>query len=180
MADKNKTTANDIMIAKVFSQNVGKDNINATAFFMKSKVLFCFIFLAVFVVSIIALKLFYEYNLYTIITLAIIAALAIYNISVCIYASVSAHKSTRFPINTNNQGQFFFYRDRFIFSDNTSTDVIKYKYVDKAFETKFYFFIYISNDKIYAAPKSGFMFPDERDVLSKFLSAKLENKYKKR
>ncbi len=180
MADKNKTQANDIMIAKVFSGNVAKDNINSTVFFMKPKIIFFFIFVTVFTVLMIAFKIFYELNLYTWIAFAVLAALAFYNISAYIYAVLTIHKNSKYPVNTNNQGQFFFYRDRFIFSDKTCTTVIKYKYVDKAFETKFYFFIYVSNDKIYAVPKSGFMFPDERAVLSKFLSVKLEKKYKKR
>ena len=177
---KDKQPTNDIMIAKIFSSDINKDTYNSTIFFIKSKIAAFFILTIIWLAGFVSIKLYYKFNVYISLGFAIFLIFPIYNIFAFFYTLISVKKSAEYPINKGNKGQYFFYRDRFIYSDNTTTSVINYKHIIKAFETKLYFFIFVAKDKIYAVPKTGFMFPDEKEVLSRFLAVKLDKKFKKK
>lgn len=110
-----------------------------------------------------------------------IAAAAFDSRNKLIQTSVSiAKEEAEYPFYKGGQSQIYFYKDRVIFSEKCVTSVVWYSHALKAFETDEYFFIYVTERKIFAVPKKGFMFPEETGVVANLLEMKLGAKFKKK
>ncbi|MCL2052875.1 MAG: YcxB family protein [Oscillospiraceae bacterium] len=90
-----------------------------------------------------------------------------------------AKEEAEYPFYKDAQCQIYFYGDRVLYSDKCTTSVISYSHIIKAFETKDYFFLYVTERKMFAIPKKGFMFPDEMPTVVRLLEVNVKGNFKK-
>lgn len=176
--DINKNSS--IMLAKSFSLNVNEDNISTAGFLSKRRFIARIPILLLLIFLICALSLFADELNGIVKTVLITLSVSFFTqiVIFCFNTVRMAKKEAELPVNKNNQGQIYFYRDKLIYNDKTATYVLKYVFIKKAFETKDYFYLIVSRNKTFPVPKNGFMFPDEISVVTKLLEVKLENRFK--
>ncbi len=170
---------NDIMLAKVFFRDASKDKLSAVKFAGRPGLLLsltlAILAFAVFSASYTWLEAF-KVTVRAVSGVLLLTAVCCFTVYIHMISVI--RRDMKCPVNLRSEGQVYFYGDRFIYSDKTTTSVINYDYVTKAYESDDYFYMFTAPSMVFPAPKSGFMFPKEKEVLREFLSVRLKKKFK--
>lgn len=117
----------------------------------------------------------YNFSLYRIIEQIILLLLFLGIIPIIIEISTKNHsKDPHFSCMVN---KYYFYQDYYVNIDNNSTSRYFYNSLVNAFETKEYFYLYISNSSAHIIPKTCFT-KNTSEEFTKLLTIKLVDKFK--
>ena len=94
-------------------------------------------------------------------------------------AAQSIKEDSEYPFYKDGESQTYFYSDRVLFSDKHTTSVIKYPHIIKAYENEEYFFLYVTERKIFAVLKKGFLRQGDAESVKKLLQLNLKERFMK-
>ena len=85
-------------------------------------------------------------------------------------------KTMRSPIHINNVNRYLFYQDGFVNIDNFSRAEIYYGQLMKAYETDYYFYLFVEDHRAYVISKKGFVYNTPQEM-RKLLQIKLGRRF---